>query len=264
MSQQIFLIDNEFFNEGVKDENTLYITIMLNRPQQIDLFQKVRQFTDFLVCADGGANRLYDLGSIRDYYLPRAIVGDLDSIKPNVKKYYEEKGVEISQNNSLDDTDLEKSINFLFAKNFFNGLLQKTKLRLLIIGAFGGRLDQTISNLSNLVKINNLFKEKNPFSQSIIQMMDQYSLATCLLPGEYYYKRSQKLEQTKGLGVLPLGNFNKGKIYSKGLRWNLDGLEFEFGSFISTSNQFDDSYEGLPYIKTDSTIFIMTCINEIA
>ncbi len=43
------------------------------------------------VCADGGANRLFDslAESERDKYIPNYIVGDLDSVRNDVAQYYE-------------------------------------------------------------------------------------------------------------------------------------------------------------------------------
>ena len=43
------------------------------------------------VCADGGANRLFDSLSpeTRADCIPNYIVGDLDSLRPEVKEYYE-------------------------------------------------------------------------------------------------------------------------------------------------------------------------------
>lgn len=57
------------------------------------------------VCADGGANRLYDelpamlLGqsadAVRSAYLPTAIQGDMDSIRPDVLDFYRQRGVPV-------------------------------------------------------------------------------------------------------------------------------------------------------------------------
>jgi thiamine pyrophosphokinase len=57
------------------------------------------------VCADGGANRLYDelpamlpgqsADAVRSAYLPTAIQGDLDSIRPDVLDFYRSRGVPV-------------------------------------------------------------------------------------------------------------------------------------------------------------------------
>jgi hypothetical protein len=65
----------------------------------------------YRVCADGGANRLYDAtvtamlggeggGAVKDAaanceFLPDLITGDLDSLRPGVRRYYESRGVPI-------------------------------------------------------------------------------------------------------------------------------------------------------------------------
>ena len=64
------------------------------------------------VCADGGANRLYDelpglvaaaatagpsgAEEVRATYLPSAIRGDLDSIRADVLHFYRQRGVQVS------------------------------------------------------------------------------------------------------------------------------------------------------------------------
>lgn len=42
------------------------------------------------VCADGGANRLYDSlqEEMRSEYIPQYIIGDLDSLRTEVKEFY--------------------------------------------------------------------------------------------------------------------------------------------------------------------------------
>lgn len=57
------------------------------------------------VCADGGANRLYDelprmlpgrpADTVRAQYLPNIIKGDLDSLRPDVAAFYRRHGVPI-------------------------------------------------------------------------------------------------------------------------------------------------------------------------
>lgn len=54
------------------------------------------------------------LSSIRTKYLPNIILGDFDSIKDDIKKYYEDKGVKFLHNKDQDTTDLEKAIFYVF------------------------------------------------------------------------------------------------------------------------------------------------------
>ena len=69
---------------------------------------------ELVVCADGGANRLYDwFGSSPDSdgfnridYIPSKIIGDLDSLRGDVRDYYSSNGCEIIHHGNQDNTDL--------------------------------------------------------------------------------------------------------------------------------------------------------------
>ena len=55
-----------------------------------------------IVCADGGANRLYDAMMMEpetsEVITPDFIVGDLDSIRPEVEQFYRSKdGVQVER-----------------------------------------------------------------------------------------------------------------------------------------------------------------------
>ena len=69
---------------------------------------------ELIICADGGANRLYDWfgsscdsdGCSRSDYIPSKIIGDLDSIREDVRDYYSTNGCEIIQDRNQDNNDL--------------------------------------------------------------------------------------------------------------------------------------------------------------
>lgn len=61
--------------------------IILNQPFSLSLLRRLWHFSQWHCCADGGANRLYDLHG-QSRYLPDLIKGDLDSIRDDVKSYY--------------------------------------------------------------------------------------------------------------------------------------------------------------------------------
>lgn len=92
---------------------------------------------DIIACADGGANIAFKFK-----ILPDLIIGDLDSIKPKVKSFFEEKGVEIIQDINQNSTDIEKSIRFLVSRG---------ATHIDIISAIGNRIDHNLGNLSVLV-----------------------------------------------------------------------------------------------------------------
>lgn len=78
------------------------------------------------ICADGGANRAFELfnGSSStsvpsaprpsEVYKPTIILGDLDSLSPTVRKHYEEQGVPCKDlSDDQDSTDLDKCLEYV-------------------------------------------------------------------------------------------------------------------------------------------------------
>ena len=60
MVEQINLI--EFGNLCVFEKKYDYtVMIILNRPIHVEQFIKLRNICDYVICADGAANRLYEL-----------------------------------------------------------------------------------------------------------------------------------------------------------------------------------------------------------
>lgn len=92
---------------------------------------------DYLIAADGGANHLMKIG-----ILPEVLIGDLDSIDEDILFKLISAEIKIEQYpEDKDETDIELALRYAVE-------LQPSAI--LIVGALGGRLDQTIANLSLL------------------------------------------------------------------------------------------------------------------
>ncbi|KAK8160155.1 thiamine pyrophosphokinase [Phyllosticta citribraziliensis] len=94
--------------------------LILNQPvSSVDVLERLWAHTAYRICADGGANRLYDTfgdhDTRRDQFLPSEIHGDLDSLRPSVRAYYAARGVPISRDRDQYSTDFGKAITKIMA-----------------------------------------------------------------------------------------------------------------------------------------------------
>jgi thiamine pyrophosphokinase len=95
------------------------------------------QAGDVLIAADGGTQHALALG-----LFPSIVIGDLDSLTPDVRQQLDAKGAEIRQYpRDKDETDLELALHYAVTNSY---------REIWIIGGLGGRLDQTLANLSLL------------------------------------------------------------------------------------------------------------------
>ncbi len=158
-----------------------------------------------LVCADGGANSARKLNII-----PDVIIGDLDSISENTKKYYTAKSkiIKVKRQN---DTDVEKAIKYLI-KNKFDEVI--------LLGATGDRLDHSICNLGIVLKF---------FQQINISILHDKSLLRA-------YDTNVELITQKDETISIYGFDDKTKITSRGLKYPLKNVSLPFGKKESTSN----------------------------
>ena len=105
------------------------------RPRE-SLLYKLWDISDFRVAADGGANLLHSL----DLY-PDAIIGDFDSLKPEIKNQFSDSILFHMKEQNTNDAD--KAVRHCLKRGF-------TEINLL--GADGDRQDQFLSNLEILLK----------------------------------------------------------------------------------------------------------------
>ena len=229
---------NEFLLQLLSDKSgrisprgrssTKHAMIILNSESTISskaLIQKTWSQCDIRICADGGANRLYDLFGNDVEFLPDQIKGDLDSIKPSVSEFYKSHGVKVLLDEAQDSNDLDKCMQSVLELCSPAGCLATN---VLIIGAYGGRFDQEMAAIQALFKWDTYFHR--------IVLLGRPSISFLLSPGSH---RIEPLEMEKQpgnyCGLIPLNGPCR-RITTTGLGWDLNNHELAFGNLISTSN----------------------------
>ncbi|KAJ5381146.1 uncharacterized protein N7496_003574 [Penicillium cataractarum] len=151
-----------------------YALLILNQPINEKAFGVLSEHASYIICADGGANRLYDMMKTHgneSTELPDQIMGDLDSIHPSTRKHYEDLGVPIIKDPDQYSTDFTKCLKYLnshAAEIITSPRRQKRKpasttqettatakksqstLEIVILGGLGGRVDQAFSQIHHL------------------------------------------------------------------------------------------------------------------
>jgi len=193
-----------------------------------------------VVCADGGANRLYaaapawapemDASAARHAFLPSAIVGDLDSISPGVSSFYASAGVPIhGAPSDQDTTDLEKCL--AYTRRWVEEGREEGRGAVVVVaaGALGGRLDHTLS------AINAAFSGTGGAPFSLVLLGDG-NLARAL-PASGRVAVEPAACEGPACGVVALGGEVCGTV-SAGLAWELTPATpaLTLGGRQSTSN----------------------------
>ncbi|GLJ05050.1 hypothetical protein SUGI_0010060 [Cryptomeria japonica] len=193
------------------------------------------------LCADGGANRLYDEMPkffpqedpvlVRQRYKPDAIKGDLDSIRPEVLEFYDTMGSTIlDESHDQDTTDLHKCVAFI---RDCTPELDKSKLVLIVVGALGGRFDHELGNINVLYT----------FSELRIVLLSDDSLLFLLPKTHQHEILVDHSVEGPHCGLVPVGGPSQSTTTS-GLEWDLNKTPMKFGSLISTSNMLRDGKIG--------------------
>nr|XP_019010453.1 thiamine pyrophosphokinase [Kwoniella pini CBS 10737]OCF49234.1 thiamine pyrophosphokinase [Kwoniella pini CBS 10737] len=201
-----------------------YSLIIVNQPIRQDLLAKAWKAASLRLCADGGANRLYDIDQGKGY-LPEIIKGDFDSIREDVKEYYRSKGVKVIEDKDEYSTDLMKCIAEVPSDH-----------ALVLLGGLSGRVDQTVHTMSLLHKL-----------KREIYVLDGESFAWLLREGKHEIQIDHNtMGQT--CGILPVG-VDSSRVITKGLKWDFD-WETSLNGSVSTSNHLVPS---IPLITIETS-----------
>jgi thiamine pyrophosphokinase len=103
----------------------------------LDAARNILKDDDFIIAADGGTRHALALG-----LLPSVVIGDLDSLDFDNRRVLEENRTEIiAYPEDKDETDLELTLSYTIDAGY---------KQICLVAALGGRLDQTLGNLSLL------------------------------------------------------------------------------------------------------------------
>lgn len=167
------------------------------------------QTADILVCCDGAlATYLRRRKHIEglENRLPDAIVGDLDSLSPRLRKSYSDRIVRIEEQ---DDNDQTKAFRYLLGR-------WPEVSDIHILGATGKREDHTIGNLSLLMEYPRIFD----LGERRIDIVSDHGTAFAL--GD-----TTVLDVGQGRRVSIFSPDNSLKIKSEGLVWPTDDVVFD-------------------------------------
>jgi len=110
--------------------------------REIHLVKNLLAERDFIVSADGGLRYIRSLK-----LMPELVVGDLDSVSCDDIEFLNNNNIEVLRFQSdKDQTDLEIALKELVKRGYKD---------ILVVGALGGRVDQTLANLGLIASISN-------------------------------------------------------------------------------------------------------------
>ncbi|KAI9681616.1 MAG: hypothetical protein M1829_000813 [Trizodia sp. TS-e1964] len=212
--------------------------IILNQPlMNLALFDKIWKRAVNKLAADGGANRLYDTfpnDTCRMHYIPDTIVGDLDSIRAEVRSFYSAAGTAVLENSDQNLTDFMKCTTLSRIKSEAQS---NNIANIIVMGGLGGRADHAMATLNHLMaftkeeeNISSASKSRSPMN---IYLISSENLTFVLKKGDNLIHADENFFG-KSVGILPLGK--PAVISTAGFEWDVRNWKTEFGGNVSTSN----------------------------
>ena len=184
-------------------------------------------YDPLVICADGGAS-LARMWGIR----PVIVIGDLDSLDQETKKYWQEENVPFYTVSSVkDETDMDLAVNYA---------LQQGARRIIFVGGWGSRIDHSLGNVELLYRL-----AQGQIENLLLTKEHRLSAFT----GEFCAK------VTKGsyVSLIPLSGKVRG-VSTRGLRYPLEQATLRKGSTLSISNIAD---EGEISLRSDEGVLLV-------
>ncbi|OJJ55151.1 hypothetical protein ASPSYDRAFT_60884 [Aspergillus sydowii CBS 593.65] len=253
----------QFFREDESIQPHPFVLLVLNHPINETALAILRKRALATVCADGGANWFFESAKSRgeeSVDLPSTIIGDLDSIRPEVRTHYANLGVNIIEIDDMYSTDFTKSMSHIRQneKDILSRYVRQNgdsdeslRLSVLVLGGLGGRVDQAFSQIHHLY-------ETQGSSDRKIYLISEESITFVLQPGKNIIhvprtNRSQPNQSSlpssemrsrdskeadflleENVGIIPI--LGPARITISGFEWDVEDWKTEIGGQLSTSN----------------------------
>jgi thiamine pyrophosphokinase len=167
---------------------------------------RIVRSAELVVAADGGANHLSRIG-----VKPAAVVGDLDSLRPEVREWLGEALLLPRPDQSF--TDLDKTLAYVIGERGAKGVT--------VLGATGGRLDHAVENLALLARW---------ADRAEVELRDETTRIVPVRAAATFVVRPGST-----VSLLPVGRCER--VWIDGLRWPLAGEALDLLSRTGVCNQ---------------------------
>jgi thiamine pyrophosphokinase len=251
--------------EESSDVTDAHDLLILNQPiSGFAVFARLWERSRYRLCADGGANRLYDmfrgeLEAHRDDYvgvlsmrsqlhdaddkqIPHSIHGDLDSLRDDVRSYYAERGAEVSQDPDQYSTDFGKAMQKISVNHLPTSLASPREV--VVLGTLAGRVDQGLGLLHEMIR------EESMDPRLRLWLYSETNVSFILRNSRNVIKGALSSRSfTENVGILPV--YGSATISTKGLEWDVSSWPTQMGHQVSTSNHVKADYI---HVDTDTPV----------
>jgi thiamine pyrophosphokinase len=188
------------------------IIIAGGRADDVSDWQQWVRDGDRVIGADGGAAQALAWGLV-----PHLVIGDMDSLPSGARVMLADRGCQfIEHPRAKDETDLELALRYA---------AQQGAEEIVILGAWGGRLDHTLSNVLLLTL---------PYLEGVsVRIADGAEEALLVRSGEAAVLRGSPGDL---VSLLPVGGDVHG-VATLGLAWTLEEDTLCFGFSRGVSNE---------------------------
>jgi thiamine pyrophosphokinase len=231
----------EIFNPD-SEHHCGHSIVILNQPLQLPftVYKTLWSNTTYVVAADGGANRVYDLNksltSKEDILTLSEVVGDLDSLLDEARAYWVSKDIPVIHDSDQYSTDFMKAVDRIRTG-------QDIPLDIVVLGGLGGRVDQGMSVLHQLYT----YQKEPGYPDGRMYLLSTEAITFVLKAGRHKIKAMARCGEDgaraglgRNVGIIPLKE--PSVITTEGLEWDVKDWPTEFGGQMSTSNHVKEEW----------------------